>query len=134
MTLTQIELLLFALTAFSLHDYLYRTIPPWLCAVVAGFIGLTWLSGLATWWWISAVLGATVFWGAGLPMGDRAGIFLVAGLLPHDQAAQLVLASALVGLGYLELAGRRRSMIGVPFFPAVAICAMVVVAGHHWFR
>jgi hypothetical protein len=117
-----------ALVAFSVHDIWKRTIPPSLCAAVALLILGGWAMGAVTWWWSSAVLGALIFWLGTLPMGDRAGIFLVAGLLPPDAAAVLVWAAGSVGLLYVAGVGRYRSMIGFPFFPAVAICAMVVAA------
>lgn len=120
-------MLVVALVLFSAHDVWKQTIPPWLVGSVALAVAGGVLMGHLTWWWSSAVLGALIFWVAGLPMGDRAGIFLVAGLLPPAQAALVVWFSGFIGIGYVYGVGRFRSMIGVPFFPAVAICASLVL-------
>jgi hypothetical protein len=122
----QLAVLSVALAAFSAHDIWKRTIPPWLLGIVALGVSLGDWTGWVTWWWTSAVLGALIFWVGGLPKGDRAGIFLVAGLLPPLEAALVVWGSGLAGICYVYLIGRFRSMIGFPFFPAVAICASVV--------
>lgn len=123
--------LLVALAAFSAHDIWKRTIPPSLCAAVALLILTGWAAGAVTWWWSSAALGALAFIVAGLPMGDRAGVFLVAGLMPPEQAGIFLVLTLLAGLVYVIGVGQWRSMIGFPFFPVVAICAMVarVVTG-----
>ena len=127
----QLVVLGLALVAFSAHDIWKRTIPPSLCAAVALLILAGWGAGALTWWWTSAVLGALIFWLGGLPLGDRAGIFLVAGLLPPATAGALLLASLGMGFLYVYGVGRYRSMIGFPFFPAVAICAMVLAWWSH---
>jgi hypothetical protein len=114
------------LVAFSAHDLYDQTIPRWLCALAAlGLILAHWQLGV-TWWWTSALLAATAFTLAGLPMGDRAAIFLSCGLLAPGPAAILVTGALGAGFVYVRIVGRYRSMIGFPFFPAVAICAIVL--------
>jgi hypothetical protein len=120
-------MLVVALVLFSAHDVWKRTIPPWLCGVV-----LLGIAGGVVWGGFvlspaSAVLGALIFWLADLPMGDRAAIFLTCSLMSPASAGLTVLGAGWAGILYVYGIGRFRSMIGFPFFPAVALCASVSV-------
>ena len=95
----QLTALYWALLAFALHDLYDQTIPRWLCALVAGGFTLLHFSLGLEWWWASAILSATCFTLAGLPMGDRAAIFLACGLLPPWEALAVTLAA--LGVGWL---------------------------------
>lgn len=122
----QLAALYSLLVAFSAHDLYNQTIPRWLCGIAAcNLVALHWVFGLE-WWWTSAILAAAAFTLAGLPMGDRAAIFLSCGLLAPGPAAALVIAAFLAGFVYVRVLGRYRSMIGFPFFPAVAVCGIVL--------
>jgi hypothetical protein len=122
----QLGFLYSLLLAFSAHDLYDQTIPRWLCALAAlDILAAHWVFGLE-WWWTSAILAAAAFTLAGLPMGDRAAIFLSCGLLAPGSAAALVLAAFGAGFVYVRVFGRYRSMIGFPFFPAVAVCGIVL--------
>jgi hypothetical protein len=122
----QLVVLYSLLAAFSAHDLYNQTIPRWLCGSAAlGLILAHWQLGIA-WWWTSAILAVTAFTLAGLPMGDRAAIFLSCGLLAPGTAAALVALAFGAGFAYVSVVGRYRSMIGFPFFPAVAVCGIVL--------
>ena len=128
----QLAALYSLLVAFSVHDLYDQTIPRWLCGIAAlNLVALHWVFGLE-WWWTSAILALAAFTLAGLPMGDRAAIFLACGLLPPATAATWVALAFGAGFLYVRVFGRYRSMIGFPFFPAVAGCGIVLTQLLWW--
>ena len=111
----------------ALHDLCTETIPPRLLLPLAVFVAVEcWVFG-AGWWWGSAAIGFVAFSAAGLPWGDRLAIILACGLLPPVWAVWTVALALLLGAVVICGVGRSRPIIGVPYFPLVALSCYVVV-------
>lgn len=109
------------------HDLMTETIPPRLLLPLGVFVVIEHLIFGAGWFWWSAWLGLLAFTWARLPWGDRVAIWLSLGLWPLPWAlAVLGLAQAAAAVMILGV-GRYRSMIGVPYFPLVALSHYVVI-------
>jgi hypothetical protein len=113
--------------ACAVHDLLTESIPPRLLVPLALFVTAEcWLFGVG-WWWGSAWLGLLAFVWARLPWGDRLAIFLSLGLWPLPWAIAVLVCCQLAAVVMILGVGRWRSMIGVPYFPLVALSHYVVV-------
>lgn len=120
-------LLLVALALCTAADIKTRNIPhsitlPILAVAIAG--------GLLSWWpwsWPAAGVALGAFALSGLPGGDQKAIVTVGGLLGLAPALAVLLVTLGVAVVVFATVGRRRSLIGVPFFPLVAVVTGLVL-------
>jgi hypothetical protein len=118
-------LLLTVLAACSAWDLRTRTIPWWLLLLLGAATAAVTMPGWVAWSWMGTLVGVGATWAADLPGGDRWALALAGGLV-----GPWVIGTAL-GLAYLGLVialrtvGRRRSLVGHPFFPYVAALTVI---------
>jgi len=119
--------LLAALLAWSLWDVTWRELP-WYVIVPLGWLLV--LSTLAAGQVLSltgalaGVLGASL---AGLPGGDRKALLVLGLVLGPTTILVAQAVSYLVTLAVFETVGRRRSLVGVPWFPLFSACLLGVL-------
>jgi Flp pilus assembly protein protease CpaA len=123
-----LALLLLALALCTISDLLTRNIPnsitvPLVAVAIAGGFWL-WPFSIP-----AALLALAAFALAGLPGGDQKAIVTVGGLLGLGPTVLLLAVTLAVTLVAFATLGRRRSLIGVPFFPLVAaVTTLVLIA------
>lgn len=109
------------------HDLMTETIPPRLLLPLGIFVLIEATAFGAGWHWWSAWLGLVAFSWARLPWGDRLAIWLSLGLWPFGWALAVLVLAQLAAAVMILGVGRYRSIIGVPYFPLVALSHYVVV-------
>lgn len=116
----------------SAWDIATRTIPGWVLVTLWGLVSIVSLATMTPLSMLGLLAGYGGAWLAALPGGDRKALALVGSILGPEVIvpAQLFAYSGLV-LVVLTV-GERRSIIGAPFFPWLALAIVLQMVLLKW--